>query len=309
MNDLKVGFATPVDLWSQDFQAKQDILQSIHDAGMDHLYMADHVSFRNGSGTDGFVEMAGLSQLHPTLGVMISVYLLPLRHPLPVARQLATMNSLAPGRFMFGVGIGGDDRHEIEVCGIDPRTRGRLTNEALEILRKLSTGQPLTYAGDFFQLDEAQIRPKLDPPIPMVVGGRSDAALRRAARLRRRMDRGLVFARRFTEALEVVAAEADAAGRGAVDWLHGYQPWVGVASTKAEARSLLKEGMEAFYKVPFEKFEKYAPYGTAAEVADQLQPFVAAGCSIMNLKVVSHSDAASIEAGGEIARLLRASGS
>ena len=66
------------------------MLADVAAAGVDHVFMADHVSFRNGSGTDGFVEIAGLSQLHPSMGVMISIYLLPLRHPVPVARQLAT---------------------------------------------------------------------------------------------------------------------------------------------------------------------------------------------------------------------------
>ena len=67
-------------------------------------------SFRDGSGTDGFVEIAALSQLHAEISVMISIYLLPLRHPLPVARQLATMHKIAPGRMLFGVGIGGEEQ-------------------------------------------------------------------------------------------------------------------------------------------------------------------------------------------------------
>ena len=94
---LKFGLATPSTLWGMDIEARRDTLSQIADCGFDHLFMADHVSFRDGSGTDGFVEVAALSQLHPTIGVMISIYLLPLRHPLPVARQLATMARIAPG--------------------------------------------------------------------------------------------------------------------------------------------------------------------------------------------------------------------
>src|SRR6188768_1303322 len=95
------------------------------DAGLDGVLQADHVSFRNGAGTEAIVMMAGLSGLHPTLGLHIGVYLLPLRHPVTVARALSTLSSVAPGRVVFGVGIGGEDRHEVEVCGVDPRTRGR----------------------------------------------------------------------------------------------------------------------------------------------------------------------------------------
>ena len=80
---------------------------------------------------------------------------------------------------------------------------------------------------------------------------------------------------------------------------------MGVADTKAQAREIVAREMEAFYKVPFEKFERYTPFGTPADVAPALAPYVAAGCSIMNLKVCAGSAAETITGAGEIARLLR----
>ena len=72
---VNVGLATPAKLWRADFEEKQTMVSSIVEHGIDHIFMADHVSFRDGSGTDGFVEIAAVSQLHPDIGVMISVYL------------------------------------------------------------------------------------------------------------------------------------------------------------------------------------------------------------------------------------------
>ena len=252
------------------------------------------------------VEIAALSQLHDTLGVMISIYLLPLRHPLPVARQLATMHKLAPGRVLFGVGIGGEDRHEIEVCGVDPATRGRRMNESLAIVRTLMTGEPVTLDGEFFQLDDARIKPAINPPIPIIVGGRSDAALRRTGRFGDGWIGTWCSPRRFTQAVALIQEAAEACGRGAVRWQHGYQPWVGVGDTRDEARARVKDAMERFYKVPFEQFERYTPFGTPAEVAEQLAPYVDAGCSIMNLKVVAGSDEEEMASAGEIGAALRA---
>ncbi|NNC81885.1 MAG: LLM class flavin-dependent oxidoreductase [Acidimicrobiales bacterium] len=304
---LTVGFATPTTFWQSSFKEKQATLQSLTDVGIDQVYMADHVSFRDGSGTDGFVEIAALSQLHPSIRVMISVYLLALRHPMPVARQLATMSTVAPGRVTLGVGVGGDDRHEIEVCGVDPRTRGRRTDESLQIIRALMRGEPIDFDGEFYTLEQAQIRPALDPPVPLIIGGRSDAALRRTARYGDGWIGAWCSPRRYVEALGIVDAQAEAAGRGDVDWQHGYQPWVGVADTVERARELVAGAMEGFYKVPFEAFEKYVPYGTPEMVAEALHPYVDAGCSMLNLKVVAENDPASIEAGGQIAAHLRAS--
>lgn len=301
-----IGFATPTRFWKAGFDEKQAIMRQLDAAGVDQVYMADHVSFRDGSGTDGFVEIAALSQLHPTMKVMISVYLLALRHPLPVARQLATMSTVARGRVTLGVGVGGEDRHEIEVCGVDPRTRGRRTNESLEILRALMTGDPLDFTGEFFELEAARIKPAVRPSIPIIIGGRSNAALSRTARLGDGWVGAWCSARRFGEAVTLIAEEAAELGRGDVAWCHGYQPWVGVGANEAEARARVAPAMEAFYKVPFEAFEKYTPYGTPEQVAEALLPYAEAGCSMFNLKVVAGDDDASIDAAGEIADRLRA---
>ena len=180
--DLKFGLATPSQLWSLDWADRQALLKAIDAAGFNHVFLADHVSFRNGAGADGFVETAALAQLHPSLGVMISIYLLPLRHPLPVARQLASMARVAPGRFTFGVGIGGEDPHELEVCGVSPRRRGVRANESLEIIQGLLRGEAVSFSGQAFEIDNAVIRPTPSIPIPILVGGRSDAALTRTAR-------------------------------------------------------------------------------------------------------------------------------
>lgn len=302
---MKIGLATPPTLWRQSIDERRATVESVVEHGIDHIYMADHVSFRNGSGTDGFVEIAALSQLHPDIGVMISIYLLPLRHPLPVARQLATMHQVAKGRIIFGVGIGGEDRHEVEVCGVDPATRGKRMNESLEIVRALMRGENVSMNGEFFQIEDAVIKPIIDPPIPIIVGGRSNAALQRAGRYGDGWVGAWCSVRRFSDALGLIDESAREAGRLDVDWLHGYQPWVGVGDTSEEARNRVSHAMEAFYKVPFEQFERYTPHGTPAEVAGALAPYVDAGCRLMNLKVVAGDDAESIAAAGEIAAALR----
>lgn len=282
---INFGLAVPSNLWRLGIEAKQQVLQDIYSGGFNHLFMADHVSFRNGSGTDGFVEVAGLSQLHEQLGVMISIYLLPLRHPLPVARQLATMAKIAPGRMIFGVGIGGDDRHEITVCGVDPRTRGQRTNESLTVIRKLLAGEQVNFHGAHFQIEQAEIRPAPDPAIPIIVGGRSNAALERTAHFADGWIGVWCSPQRYTEALTRIADHAQEFGRGATQWLHGYQPWVGLAATETRAKQAVKAQMESFYKIPFEKFERYTPYGRPTQVAEQLAAYAAAGCRLFNLKV------------------------
>ena len=175
--------------------------------------MGDHVSFFVGAGFDGLTQATALLAQHPTLRVHVAVYLLALRHPVPLARTLATIAELAPGRLALGVGVGGEDRHEIEICGVDPATRGSRTDEALAIVRGLLSGEPQTFHGRHFDLDDAVILPAPTPPIPLLVGGRSDAALRRAARHGDGWLGIWVSDRRFAQAAATVAELAEAAGR------------------------------------------------------------------------------------------------
>src|SRR5690606_3451281 len=100
-------------------------------AGIDHIGLCDHVSFHVGTGFDGLLSAGTVLALSERLQVNTGVYLLPLRHPVLVTRQLADLAQLAPGRLTFGVGLGGEDPHEVEMCGVDPRTRGRRMDECM----------------------------------------------------------------------------------------------------------------------------------------------------------------------------------
>jgi alkanesulfonate monooxygenase SsuD/methylene tetrahydromethanopterin reductase-like flavin-dependent oxidoreductase (luciferase family) len=278
----RVGMFPPLDLLSWDPAMARAFLAGIGEAGIDHVCCGDHVSFVAGLGFDGLMQATALAALGPSLRISCGLYLLPLRHPVLVARQLADFERFAPGRLTFGVGIGGEDRHEVEICGVDPATRGARMDECLTVLRELLTGQAVTFHGRFFDLDEAMITPPA-PGIPILVGGRSDAAVRRAGR---HGDGWLGIwnsPRRFAAAVELAAGEAVRAGRPGPPARHAMQVWCGFADTREAARASLAPAMEAFYGLPFERFERYCPYGTADDVAGFLVPYVAAGCSEFNL--------------------------
>ena len=264
----------------------------------------DHVSFFAGLGFDGLVQATALAMLHPALPVYIGVYQLPLRHPVLVARQLADLAQLAPGRLIFGVGIGGEDRHEVAICGVDPSTRGLRMDECLAIVRQLLTGKPVTYHGEFFDLDEAVIAPAPATAIPIIIGGRSDAAIRRACRLGDGWLGVWNSARRFAAAVQMAAEEAARIGRSDPPTRHAMQVWCGLADSRQAARACLAPAMEAFYQLPFERFERYCPYGTVDDVAEFLAPYAAAGCTEFNLIPQSPDPDQAIAGTAAVKRLL-----
>ena len=307
MASVRVGLFPPDDQpLSGGPQQLRAMLARISEEGADHICVGDHVSFFVGAGSDGLITASSMLAAQPDLPVYVGLYLLPLRHPVPVARQLATLAQLAPGRLTLGVGIGGEDPHEIEVCGVEPKTRGRRMDECLRILRGLGDGTPVTFEGEFFSLRDALVVPAPAPRIPLVVGGRSDAAVRRAARLGDGWLGIWVSPRRFAAVRDQITREAAEAGRDGGGFEHALNVWCGFASTHEAAREPLATRMRAFYQMPFEPFERYSPYGTPEQVAEFLDPYVEAGCSVFNVIPCADDADSAIRAVGELRTLLTA---
>ncbi len=89
---IQVGTVATSLMLGGDLTRRGQLINRIGDQGIDHVFMADHVSFHTGMGMDGMINAATIAATHPTLKVCLGVYLLALRHPVPVARQLATLS-------------------------------------------------------------------------------------------------------------------------------------------------------------------------------------------------------------------------
>jgi alkanesulfonate monooxygenase SsuD/methylene tetrahydromethanopterin reductase-like flavin-dependent oxidoreductase (luciferase family) len=299
---VKVGVRIPYELFEQDARALRTAVARAEASGLDHLCMGDHVSFHGGQGFDGLLQAAALASLTSAMTVETAVYLLALRHPVPVARQVATIAQLAPGRFVFGVGLGGEDRHELEICGVDPATRGRRLDESLTIVRALLAGGTVDFAGRSFTIEQARILPAPPVPVPILVGGRSPAAFRRAARLGDGWLGLFVSADRYRESVAEVQQLAATNGRADVEWNHGMHFWCGVGPSPDR----LATAMESLYQIPFARFERYAPYGTPEAIADYVGPYLDAGAKHVNLAPVAATPEAAIDTAAAVADLLHA---
>lgn len=113
-----------------------------------------------------------------------SVLVLPYRNPVVAAKELATIDYLSGGRLLPAVGVGVEIPKEFEASGVPFTERGRRTDEAIAILRRLWLEDEVTFHGEFYRLDRITIYPKpVQTPPPIWIGGKSDAAKKRAGRL------------------------------------------------------------------------------------------------------------------------------
>jgi probable F420-dependent oxidoreductase len=131
---------------------------------------------------DPFVSMAAMAAVTARLRFMSYVYVLPMRDPFSVAKQVGTAALLSGNRVVLGVGAGWLTE-EIAVLGPDPSTRGRRMDEMLDVIRDLWDDGWAELHGEHFDFDRVGMFPVPDQQPPIWVGGKSDAALRRAVRM------------------------------------------------------------------------------------------------------------------------------
>lgn len=130
---------------------------------------------------DPWVTVGALAQVTTRLQFFTSIYVAAMRNPFVVAKAVGTAAALSGGRVALGVGVGWC-REEFELLEEDFRTRGRRTDEALELMRELWAPGWTEFSGEFYSCERLAMRPEPPGPVPVWVGGLSDVALRRAAR-------------------------------------------------------------------------------------------------------------------------------
>jgi alkanesulfonate monooxygenase SsuD/methylene tetrahydromethanopterin reductase-like flavin-dependent oxidoreductase (luciferase family) len=147
-------------------------------AGFDSVWCGDHVSAH----VDGIAGLGVLAGCTERITIGTSVLVMPFRPVVISAKGLLSAAEAAGGRAIAGVGVGGELPLELAATGADQSTRGAFLDEAIEVLRLLWSGGRATFRGRWTNFDGLSMEPVFDPP-PIWIGGRSTAAVRRAARV------------------------------------------------------------------------------------------------------------------------------
>lgn len=149
--------------------------------GFDALWAGDHLACLPPV-LDSLCALSAAAAVTSRIELGLSVLQLGLRQPAWAAKQLATIDTLAPGRLRLGVGVGGEYPDEFHAAGAPRATRGPRLDEMLSVLPALLRGDPVDHPGPHAPVRTAGLRPAVSAPPPVSVGGRTDASLRRAAR-------------------------------------------------------------------------------------------------------------------------------
>lgn len=132
---------------------------------------------------DPLVWLSHMSALTSTVKLATGILILPQRNPLVLAKACATLDQLSGGRLLLGVGAGWL-QEEFDALGIPFADRGKRLDEYVAALRSAWGEQPASFAGDFARFDEVYVEPRpVNGEVPVIVGGHTEAAARRAGRL------------------------------------------------------------------------------------------------------------------------------
>ena len=253
--------------------------QLVDRSGYNSLWVGDHISFAVPI-LDPLLQLAQAAVVSRRLTLGTSVYLLPLRHPAPVAKQVATLDHLTEGRLIFGVGVGGEFPREYEVCGVPRKERGARLSEAIPLLRQFWSGEPVTHTGRFYgPFTDMPMRPpsRQDGGPPIWCGGRSDGALRRTGRLADGWLSYVVTPDMYRAGLDKIAA-----ARIRTVMLNSSAPATccSPASTTATSKALdaATETFSVRYAMDFRRAaQRYCALGRPDQVAERIREFHAAG--------------------------------
>ena len=256
-----------------------DDLPRVEELGFDSVWTSEHILFY-GPTVDATVTLGAFAAKTRTITIGTAIVLLPLRHPTITAKAIGTADLLSGGRVILGIGVGGEFPKEFEATGVPVHERGARTNDAIRVLKKLWSEDDVSHHSAFVDFDGATMQPKPPSPggPPIVVAGRSEAAMRRAARLGDGYMPYLFTPERYAQAKATIEAEAAARGRDLSNFIWTLYQFTSVAPTFDEAHERAIARLSRQYNQDFTAIaDRYAAVGPPERVIERLRAFADAG--------------------------------
>jgi probable F420-dependent oxidoreductase len=260
--------------------------------GVDSLWQTDRIVSREPI-LECMSVMAALAGRTRRLKFGVNVVSLAFRDPILVAKQCATIDVLSEGRLLPAFGIGSPLAPEWRTLNLDTKTRGRKTDESLEIIRRLWREEAVDFTGAHYRLSGASIAPKpVQADLPIWIGGSSAAAIRRTARFGTGWQAGVETPAEVAPVIAGIRAAAAEAGR-VIDEDH-YGAGIPFRFGRPDDPGLDRL-LDAYRKRTGRDPLRYFAIGDAAAIVEHIAAYVAVGISKFILRPTARGDEEMLE--------------
>jgi alkanesulfonate monooxygenase SsuD/methylene tetrahydromethanopterin reductase-like flavin-dependent oxidoreductase (luciferase family) len=276
MARIQFGFCMPADQLDKQRRATfgDDLNRALDlvTGHFDSAWIIDHLQFGNDDMLEGFTALSYMAALHPQLAFGHTVLCQSFRNPALLAKMGATLQFLSGGRFILGIGAGGNEA-EHRAYGYDfppGGVRVAQLEETLQIIKALWTEAPATFAGQHYQIHNAHCEPKPDPIPPVMIGAFKPKMLRLTATYAdwwNVSSTGIAGYRRMAEECERACAEV---GRDPATLRRTWGGGCICAPTQAEAEALCGDCYSA-------DDDDFNFVGTPQQLVAQMRPFIDLG--------------------------------
>ncbi len=256
--------------------------------GYDSVWAGDHIVFHIPR-FEIFTTLAAVAARTKRVQFGPAVLLLCLRNPVHVAQSATSLDHISGGRFVLGVGVGGEHPKEFMASGVPVNQRGSRTNEALEVLQKLWTEPSVTFNGRYYHFEDIGMKPApLQKPHPPIwVGGRSEAALRRTAKYAQAWAPAFVTPEKYIEGKAQLANFCREYGRDPKDVQPTMYFFANVADTREQAWTEAGEFLSKNYNIPAKPFERLAVHGSPEDCIARTRQYMEAGAEHIVIRFAS----------------------
>ena len=288
MNDKKIRFGTTL-------RSPYDVAQSsreIEALGFDVLGCGEHVSF-HGDTANGFISLSVAAGATKDIQLMSAITLIPLYPAALLAKMGAALDVASNGRFILGVGVGGEFPKEFEACGVPLSQRGSRTDDALEVIQRTWTETEVTYHGRYTTLNEFSLKPLpiQKPRPPIWVSGRKDVAMKRAARYGDGWIPYMYTPEQLADSVQKIERYGEDFERDLSGFTHGLYIFTAVHENGDTAVEMAAEKLGRQYDQDFSKLvHKYVLAGDPDYCKARLNEYIDAGARFLFLSAACPDD-------------------
>jgi len=240
------------------------------EAGLDSFWVGDHLNWYVPVLEN--LTMLGLLAGHTSLRLGSNVIIPALRQPYLLAKMAATIDFLAPGGYVLGLGAGGEHKLEFEAAGVPVKERGRRTDESLHLLRRLFSEDSVNHDGEFYHTANAMLNPRAD--LPIVIGGRSKRAYRRVAEHGDGWTAIWVTPSHFSNVWQEIRDHAQGAGRNVDELRSTVHVFVHIGPDAESSWRVSGEHLSVFYDTDPAPFRQFVLTGPPDKIAEGLTAYL-----------------------------------